>query len=75
MWSCGLTFHQEIQDAVAVSERMLRPEGPDTLSRLNSLAELLRSEGDYTAAESLYERALQRVLKIAAAIGRPHPNL
>jgi tetratricopeptide (TPR) repeat protein len=57
--------------ALAMCERVLGPEHPNTLTSLNNLAALYRSQGKYEQAEPLYQRALagrQRVL------GPEHPN-
>jgi tetratricopeptide (TPR) repeat protein len=44
--------------ALAVRERVLGPEHPDTATSLNDYAELLRVQGDPGKAQPLYERAL-----------------
>ena len=43
---------------VAIRERALGPEHPDTASSLNNLALLLKDLGDLEGARPLYERAL-----------------
>ncbi|MBP1468758.1 tetratricopeptide repeat protein, partial [Candidatus Chloroploca sp. M-50] len=57
--------------ALAIRERVLGPEHPDTALSLNNLASLHQTQGNYDAARPLYERALaisERVL------GPEHPN-
>jgi tetratricopeptide (TPR) repeat protein len=44
--------------ALAISEKALGAEHPDTGTSLNNLAGLLRAQGDYAGAKPLYERAL-----------------
>ncbi len=44
--------------ALAIREKELGPEHPDTTESLNNLAMLLDDIGDYAEAESLYRRAL-----------------
>ena len=44
--------------ALAIREKALGPEHPDTAASLNSLANLLAAQGDLAAARPLYERAL-----------------
>ena len=51
------------------------PTHSDTLGGVNNLANLLSSKGDYTGAEPLYRRALEGLLKLSAATGRPHADL
>lgn len=46
------------RQAVAIAEKSLGPNHPDTAGSLNNLASLLESKGDYAAAEPLYGRAL-----------------
>ncbi|MBP1468983.1 tetratricopeptide repeat protein, partial [Candidatus Chloroploca sp. M-50] len=56
--------------ALAIRERVLGPEHPDTATSLNNLAGLYGAQGNYDAARPLYERALdirERVL------GPEHP--
>jgi tetratricopeptide (TPR) repeat protein len=57
--------------ALAIREKVLGAEHPDTATSLNDLATLLRAQGDLTGARPLYERALavrERVL------GSEHPD-
>jgi tetratricopeptide (TPR) repeat protein len=54
-----------LREALAIRERVLGPEHPDTAQSLNNLAMVLRDQGDLAAARPLYERALtirERVL-------------
>jgi tetratricopeptide (TPR) repeat protein len=44
--------------ALAIDEKVRGPEHPDTASRLNNLAALLKDQGDLAGARPLYERAL-----------------
>jgi tetratricopeptide (TPR) repeat protein len=46
------------RQAVAIAEKSLGPNHPDTAGSLNNLASLLESKGDYAAAEPLFGRAL-----------------
>ncbi|MBX0329920.1 tetratricopeptide repeat protein [Oscillochloris sp. ZM17-4] len=60
-----------LERALAISERVLGAEHPDTATSLNNLAGLYRAQGNYEAARPLYERALalrERVL------GAEHPQ-
>jgi tetratricopeptide (TPR) repeat protein len=57
--------------ALAIYERVLGPDHPDTAASLSNLALLLRAQGDLAGARPLFERALairERVL------GPDHPN-
>jgi tetratricopeptide (TPR) repeat protein len=45
-------------DALAIREKALGPEHPDTAVSLNNLAVLLNDQGDLVGARSLHERAL-----------------
>ena len=56
--------------ALAIREKALGAEHPDTSTSLNNLAGLLGSQGDYAAAKPLYERALAIREK---ALGAQHP--
>jgi len=47
-----------VYDALAIREKQLGPEHPDTAQSLNNLAELYRAQGKYEQAEPLYQRAL-----------------
>jgi len=44
--------------ALAINEKVLGPEHPDTVTSLNNLALLLQAQGDLAAARPFYERAL-----------------
>jgi tetratricopeptide (TPR) repeat protein len=57
--------------ALAIAEKALGPDHPDTAGSLNNLASLLESKGDYAAAEPLYRRALAIAEK---ALGPDHPH-
>jgi tetratricopeptide (TPR) repeat protein len=59
------------RDALAISEKTLDPEHPDTAASLNNLAVLLHDQGDYAGARPLYERALAIREK---ALGPEHPE-
>jgi len=57
--------------ALAIRERVLGPDHPDTSHSLNNLAALYDNQGKYEQAEPLYQRALairERVL------GAEHPD-
>lgn len=47
-----------LRDALAIREKALGPEHPDTAESLNNLATLLSAQGDYRGARPLIERAL-----------------
>ncbi len=57
--------------ALAIFEKALGPEHPDTARSLNNLASLLHGEGDLAAAQPLCERALAIFEK---ALGPGHPS-
>ena len=57
--------------ALAIREKALGAEHPDTGTSLNNLAHLLVSQGDYAGAKPLYERALAIYEK---ALGAEHPD-
>ena len=59
-----------IRDALAIREKALGPEHPDTATSLNNLAVLLRAQGDLSGARSLHERALEIRKKV---LGPQHP--
>jgi len=50
--------------ALAIREKRLGAEHPDTAQSLNNLAELYRSQGKYEQAEPLYQRALAIIEKV-----------
>ena len=57
--------------ALAISEKTLGAQHPDTATSLNNLAALYNSQGDYAAAEPLYKRALAIYEK---TLGAQHPD-
>ena len=57
--------------ALAIREKALGPEHPDTATSLNNLASLLQAQGDLVGARSLFERALAIREK---ALGPEHPD-
>ncbi|TAK20411.1 MAG: tetratricopeptide repeat protein [Chloroflexota bacterium] len=57
--------------ALAIREKALGPEHPDTATSLNNLALLLQAQGDFAAARPLYERALAINEKV---LGPEHPD-
>jgi tetratricopeptide (TPR) repeat protein len=59
------------RSALAIAEKTLGPNHPDTAGSLNNLAGLLESKGDYAGAEPLYRRALAIAEK---TLGPNHPN-
>ena len=59
------------RDALAICEKALGPEHPDTATSLNNLALLLKDQGDFTGARPLYERALAIYEKV---LGPEHPD-
>jgi tetratricopeptide (TPR) repeat protein len=57
--------------ALAIREKVLGAEHPDTATSLNNLALLLKSQGDHEAARLLFERALAINEK---GLGAEHPR-
>jgi tetratricopeptide (TPR) repeat protein len=57
--------------ALAIREKVLGPEHPNTARSLNNLALLLDNQGNYEEARPLYERALAIREKV---LGPEHPN-
>ena len=57
--------------ALAICEKVLGPEHPDTATSLNNLALLLQDQGDLAGARPLFERALAICEK---ALGPEHPD-
>jgi CHAT domain-containing protein/TolA-binding protein len=53
--------------ALAIREKVLGPEHPDTATSLNNLAEVLLRKRDYDAAEPLFRRALAIREKVLGA--------
>jgi tetratricopeptide (TPR) repeat protein len=62
---------QLFRDALAIREKVLGPEHPDTAASLTSLANLLHTQGDLAGACRLHERALAIFEK---ALGPEHPK-
>jgi tetratricopeptide (TPR) repeat protein len=60
-----------VRDALAISERALGPEHPETGASLNNLACLLVDQGDFAGARPLLERALAISEK---TLGPEHPE-
>jgi tetratricopeptide (TPR) repeat protein len=60
-----------IERALAIREKALGPEHPDTATSLNNLARLLQNQGDPAGARPLCERALAIFEK---ALGPEHPH-
>ena len=56
--------------ALAIHEKALGPEHPNTAQSLNNLAALLRDQGDPIGARPLYERVLAIREKV---LGPEHP--
>jgi tetratricopeptide (TPR) repeat protein len=61
-----------LRRALAIREKALGPEHPDTATSLNDLARVLQDQGDLAAARPLYERALAIREK---ALGPEHPRM
>jgi tetratricopeptide (TPR) repeat protein len=59
------------RDALAIREKTLGPEHPDTATSLNNLALLLRHQGEFAGVRQLFERALAIWEK---ALGPEHPD-
>jgi tetratricopeptide (TPR) repeat protein len=59
-----------LRDVLAIREKTLGPEHPDTAESLNNLAHLLQAQGDFAGARPLYERALAIREK---TLGPEHP--
>ena len=62
---------QLFRDALAIREKVLGPEHPDTAESLNYLALLLNAQGDFAGARPLVERGLAIHEK---AFGPEHPE-
>jgi tetratricopeptide (TPR) repeat protein len=60
-----------LRDALAMNEKALGPEHPDTAQSLNNLALPLHAQGNLAGAKPLYERALAIREK---ALGPEHPD-
>ena len=59
------------EKALALAERVLGKEHPDTLTSVNNLACLYRAQGRYGEAEPLYKRALEASERV---LGKEHPD-
>lgn len=59
-----------LHQALAMREKVLGPDYPDTATSLNNLAELHQAQGKYEQAEPLYRRALVVREKV---LGPDHP--
>jgi tetratricopeptide (TPR) repeat protein len=59
------------RQALAIAEKSLGPNHPDTAGSLNNLASLLESQGNFAGAEPLYRRALAICEK---TLGPNHPH-
>jgi tetratricopeptide (TPR) repeat protein len=55
--------------ALAIYEKVRRPDHPETAIMLNNLASLLHAEGDLAPARPLFERAL--AINLGACAGDP----
>ena len=60
-----------LKGALAIHEKILGPEHPDTATSLNNLAGLYHAEGQYARARPLFERALTIKEKV---LGPEHPD-
>ncbi len=60
------------QESLALAEKTLGPNHPESATQVNNLAELYRSVGDYAKAEQFFQRALKIDEK---ALGADHPNV
>lgn len=60
------------QECLALAEKALGPEHPESATHVNNLAELYRSTGDYAKAEAMFQRALKIDER---ALGLDHPNV
>jgi tetratricopeptide (TPR) repeat protein len=76
----GLYFYQRGQyreaeplwkSLLAICERVLGPEHPETLSTVNNLAALYHVQGKYEQAAPLYQRALATLERV---LGPEHPT-
>ncbi len=47
-----------MREPLAIWEKVLGPDHPDTAASLNNLASLLSAQGDYASARPLFEREL-----------------
>jgi tetratricopeptide (TPR) repeat protein len=60
------------QESLALAEKALGPDHPESATLVNNLAELYRSMGEYAKAQALFQRALKIDEK---ALGPDHPNV
>jgi tetratricopeptide (TPR) repeat protein len=60
-----------VERALAIREKVLGPEHPDTATSLNNLAIILQDHGDLAGVRALYERALAIDEKV---LGHDHPR-
>jgi tetratricopeptide (TPR) repeat protein len=60
------------REALAIRQKVLGPEHPDTATSLNNLGLLLQAQGDYAAARPYFEQALAIRKK---ALGEDHPEV
>jgi tetratricopeptide (TPR) repeat protein len=60
------------ENALAIREKVLGPEHPDTVESLNNLACMLRDHGDLAGSRTLHERALVIAEKV---LGPEHPKM
>jgi tetratricopeptide (TPR) repeat protein len=60
-----------LERALALAEKRLGPDRPDTALSLRNLAEVLREQGDLTGAQALHDRAV-RVYE--TCLGPDHPD-
>jgi Tfp pilus assembly protein PilF len=58
--------------ALAIRERVLGPEHPDTATSLNNLGFLLRAQGDLAGARPYYKRPSRSSGRVLAQIMRSH---
>ncbi len=61
-----------LERALAICEKVLGAEHPDTASSLNSLGDLLRDQGDLDRTKSYYQRAL-RILSNSSSLNEAYP--
>ena len=60
-----------LERALAIKERVLGPEHPDTALSLNSLGLLRQEQGDLAGAQQYYERTLVILERV---LGPEHPD-
>jgi tetratricopeptide (TPR) repeat protein len=59
------------RQALALREKVLGKEHPDTLTSMNNLAGLLEGQGKYDEAEPIYRQTLALMEKV---LGKEHPD-